>query len=94
MKIPVSIPAETFKIRAIDMVVFFFILVILSFVIYIASQWSTPYDRTVEINLNPSNIPAYAIQSLARIFFQPIYFHYYFLYGMDIQLQEVSCMKR
>ncbi len=69
MKIPVSIPAETFKIRAIDMVVFFFILVILSFVIYIASQWSTPYDRTVEINLNPSNIPAYAIQSLARIFF-------------------------
>lgn len=68
MKIPVSIPAETFKIRAIDMVVFFFILAILSFVIYIASQWSTPYDRTVEINLNPSNIPAYAIQSLARIF--------------------------
>ncbi|GAB5047293.1 ABC transporter permease [Thermodesulfovibrio sp. TK110] len=68
MKIPVSIPAETFKVRAIDIAVFFIVLGILSFIIYIASQWSTPYERTLEINLNPSNIPEYALQSLARIF--------------------------
>ncbi|MGB9934422.1 ABC transporter permease [Thermodesulfovibrio yellowstonii] len=69
MKIPISIPAETFKVRAIDIAVFFIVLGILSFIIYIASEWGTPYERTVEINLNPSNIPQYAIQSLARIFF-------------------------
>lgn len=69
MKIPISIPAETFKVRAIDIAIFFIVLGILSFIIYIASEWGTPYERTVEINLNPSNIPQYAIQSLARIFF-------------------------
>jgi len=69
MKIPISIPAETFKVRGIDIAVFFIILGILSFIIYIASQWSAPYERTLEINLNPSNIPEYALQSLARIFF-------------------------
>ncbi|WP_353683890.1 ABC transporter permease subunit [Thermodesulfovibrio sp. 3907-1M] len=68
MKIPISIPAETFKVRAIDIAVFFIILGILSFIIYIASQWSTPYERTLQIDLNPSNIPEYALQSLARIF--------------------------
>lgn len=68
MKIPISIPAETFKIRAIDIIVFFIILGILSFIIYIASEWGTAYERTLEIDLNPSNIPQYAIQSLARIF--------------------------
>lgn len=68
MKIPISIPAETFKVRLIDIVVFLIILGILSFLIYIASEWGTPYDRTLEINLNPSNIPQYALQSVARIF--------------------------
>ncbi|HQD36155.1 MAG TPA: ABC transporter permease subunit [Thermodesulfovibrio thiophilus] len=68
MKIPISIPAETFKVRLIDIAVFLIILGILSFLIYIASEWGTPYDRTLEINLNPSNIPQYALQSVARIF--------------------------
>ncbi|MGC8937779.1 MAG: ABC transporter permease, partial [Thermodesulfovibrio sp.] len=68
MKIPICIPAETFKVRAIDVAVFLIVLGILSFIIYIASQWSTPYEKTLEIDLNPSNIPEYALQSLARIF--------------------------
>ncbi len=69
MKIPVSIPAETFRIRTIDVIVFFIIIGILSFIVYIASTWSEPYERALEIDLNPENIPEYAIQSLARIFF-------------------------
>ncbi|MCX7724911.1 MAG: ABC transporter permease subunit [Thermodesulfovibrio sp.] len=68
MKIPISIPAETFRIRAIDVLVIFIVLGIISFIIYIASEWGTPYEETLEIELNPSNIPYYALQSLARIF--------------------------
>lgn len=68
MKIPISVPAETFRIRAIDVGVFLIVLGMLSFIIYIASQWGEPYERTLEIDLNPANIPQYALQSLARIF--------------------------
>lgn len=68
MRIPISIAAETFKVRAIDVAVFFIIIGILSFIIYVASQWAGTYERTLEIDLNPSNLPEYAIQSLARIF--------------------------
>ncbi len=68
MKIPISIPAETFRIRAIDLGIFFVIGVILTLIIYIASQWSGPYERTFEIDLNPAKIPEYAAQSLVRIF--------------------------
>ncbi|MCS7214858.1 MAG: ABC transporter permease subunit [Thermodesulfovibrio sp.] len=69
MKIPISIPAETFRIRAIDLVVFLLIAGVLSLIVYIASQWSGDYDRTIEIDLNPAKIPEYSAQSLARIFF-------------------------
>ncbi|MEN2986183.1 MAG: ABC transporter permease subunit [Thermodesulfovibrionaceae bacterium] len=68
MKIPISIPFETFRVRAIDIGVFLIILCILSLIIYIASQWTEPYTRTIQIDLNPKNIPEYAIQSLFRIF--------------------------
>lgn len=68
MKIPISIPAETFRVRAIDIVVFIIILSILSLIVYIASQWTEPYTRTVQIELDPKNIPGYAIQSIFRIF--------------------------
>lgn len=67
MKIPISIPAETFRIRAIDLGIFFVIGGILTLIIYIASQWSGPYERTVEIDLNPAKIPEYAAQSLVRM---------------------------
>ncbi len=69
MKLPISIPAETFRIRPIDLVAFLIITGIFAFVVYIASTWSSPYERTLEIDLNPRNIPEYALQSLARIFF-------------------------
>ncbi len=69
MKLPISIPAETFRIRTIDVAVFFIIIGIFAFILYIASSWSSPYDRIIEIDLNPKNIPEYALQSIARIFF-------------------------
>lgn len=69
MKIPISIPAETFRIRAIDLAVFLIIAGVLSLIVYIASQWSGGYERTIEIDLNPAKIPEYSAQSLARIFF-------------------------
>lgn len=68
MKIPISIPAETFRIRAIDIIVFLIITGVLSMIIYIASQWSGEYDRTIEIDLNPAKIPEYSAQSLTRLF--------------------------
>lgn len=67
MRIPISIPAETFKVRAIDLVVLFLIFGIFSLIVYIAAQWSGPYERTLQIDLCPSNIPAYALQSVVRI---------------------------
>ncbi|GAB6183216.1 ABC transporter permease [Thermodesulfovibrio hydrogeniphilus] len=69
MKLPISIPAETFRIRAIDVVVFLIIIGVFAFILYIASTWSSPYDRNIEINLDLKKIPEYALQSLARIFF-------------------------
>lgn len=68
MKLPVSIPAETFRIRAIDIAIFLFITGILSLIVYITSQWGGTYDRTLEINLDPSKIPEYSAQSLVRLF--------------------------
>lgn len=68
MKIPISIPAETFRIRAIDIIVFLIIASILSLIVYIASQWSGTYDRTLEIDLDPARIPEYSAQSLMRLF--------------------------
>ncbi len=68
MKIPISVPAETFRVRTVDIAIFFLILSILSLVLYIASQWGASYERTLEIDLNPKNIPGYASQSLVRIF--------------------------
>jgi len=68
MKMLISIPAETFKIRLVDVLAFFIVLGIFAFIVYIASEWETPYERTFIIDLNPSNLPQYALQSLARMF--------------------------
>lgn len=68
MKIPISVPAETFKVRTIDIAVFLLITGALSLILYIAYQWGAPYERTLEIDLNPKKIPGYAAQSLGRIF--------------------------
>ena len=68
MKLPISMPLETFRIRSIDLAVLIFIIGILSLIIYIASEWGAPYERTLEIDLNPAKIPEYSAQSLVRIF--------------------------
>jgi NitT/TauT family transport system permease protein len=67
LKIPVSIPFESFRIRLIDVVVFLFLCGVLQLVVYVASQWSYPVERALQINLNPRNIPSYAAQSLIRM---------------------------
>ncbi|MCX7822228.1 MAG: ABC transporter permease subunit [Syntrophobacterales bacterium] len=67
MKIPVSIPLETFRIRFVDVVVFIFLCGLLEFVIYVASEWSYPVERALQIDLDPRNIPSYAAQSLMRM---------------------------
>ena len=68
MKLPISMPLETFRIRSIDLAVLIFIIGILSLIIYTASEWGAPYERTLEIDLNPAKIPEYSAQSLVRIF--------------------------
>jgi NitT/TauT family transport system permease protein len=67
LKIPVSIPFESFRIRLIDVVVFLFLCGVLQLVVYVASQWSYPVERALQIDLDPRNIPSYAAQSLIRM---------------------------
>lgn len=67
MKIPVSIPFESFRIRLIDVVVFLFLCGVLELVVYVASQWTHPVERALQIDLDPRNIPSYAAQSLIRM---------------------------
>lgn len=69
MKIPVSIPFESFRIRFVDIVVFLFLCGVLELVVYVASQWSHPVERVLQIDLDPRNIPSYAAQSLIRMAF-------------------------
>jgi NitT/TauT family transport system permease protein len=69
MRIPVSISFETFRIRLIDLIIFFLIVGIFSLIVYIASQWGAPYERSLEIELGLQNIFGYAVQSIVRIFF-------------------------
>jgi NitT/TauT family transport system permease protein len=68
LKFPISIPS-IFKFKPIDMLILFFILGILSIVVYIASGWRYEMQPSIEINLNPANLPIYAANSLIRIFF-------------------------
>ncbi len=68
LKIPISIPT-IFKFKPIDLLILFFILGVLSIVIYIASGWRYEMQPVVEISLNPINLPIYAANSLTRIFF-------------------------
>lgn len=68
LKIPVSIPS-IFKFKPIDLIIFFFILGVLSVVVYIASEWRYEMQPAVEISFEPRNLPIYAANSLIRIFF-------------------------
>lgn len=68
LKIPVSIPS-IFKFKPIDLLILFFILGVLSVVIYIASGWRYEMQPAIEISFEPRNLPIYAANSLIRIFF-------------------------
>jgi NitT/TauT family transport system permease protein len=69
LKIPISIPTLPFRFKLIDAIVLFFIISILSLIVYVASGWRYEMQPAIEISLDPSNIPLYSINSLTRIFF-------------------------
>lgn len=64
-----SIPALPGRFRFVDLLVLFLVLGVLSLIVYVASGWRHEMQPAVEISLHPSNIPAYAAQSVVRIFF-------------------------
>ncbi|GER94697.1 ABC transporter permease [hot springs metagenome] len=68
LKIPISIPALPFRFKLIDAIVLIFIISILSLIIYVASGWRYEMQPSVEISLDPANIPIYSMNSLLRIF--------------------------
>lgn len=67
LKIPVSIPALPFRFRLIDALILFFIIGVLSLIIYVASGWRYEMQPAVEISLAPEYIPLYSANSLIRI---------------------------
>lgn len=69
LKIPISIPTLPFRFKLIDAIVLFFIIGILSLIVYVASGWRYEMQPSIEISLDPSNIPLYSLNSLTRIFF-------------------------
>lgn len=69
LKIPFSIPVVSFRFRFIDIVILLFIISVLSLIVYVASGWRYEMQPSIEISLDPSNIPLYSINSLIRIFF-------------------------
>lgn len=69
LKIPFSIPVLPFKFKPVDILIIFFIIGILSVVVYVASGWRYEMQPAVEISLELKNLPLYAANSLVRIFF-------------------------
>lgn len=69
LKIPISIPALPFRFKLIDAIVLLFIISVLSIIVYVASGWRYEMQPSIEISLDPANIPLYSINSLIRIFF-------------------------
>jgi len=68
-KIPIAIPVLPFKFKLIDLLTLFFILGVLSLIIYVASGWRYEMQPSIQISLNPKYIPLYSANSLIRIFF-------------------------
>lgn len=69
LKIPVSIPALPFRFKLIDALILFFIVGVLSLVVYVASGWRYEMQPSIEISLDPKYIPMYSANSLIRISF-------------------------
>lgn len=68
LKFPISIPALPFRFKLIDALILFFIVGILSLIIYVASGWRYEMQPSVEISLDPKYIPLYSANSIIRIF--------------------------
>lgn len=68
LKIPVSIPALPFRFKLIDILILFFIIGVLSLIVYVASGWQYEMQPSVEISLDPVYIPLYSANSIIRIF--------------------------
>ncbi|MGB9630168.1 MAG: ABC transporter permease, partial [Thermodesulfobacteriota bacterium] len=69
VKIAYSIPPLPSKFKLIDLFIFFFILSILSLIVYIASGWRVEMQPSVEIHLGLKYLPLYSANSIVRIGF-------------------------
>lgn len=69
LKLPTSIPVLPFRAKFIDLLILFFVVGVLSLIIYVASGWRYEMQPAVEISLDPRYIPLYSVNSLVRIFF-------------------------
>ncbi|MEJ2695995.1 MAG: ABC transporter permease subunit [Candidatus Sulfobium sp.] len=68
LKIPVSIPFISARLRLVDLLVLLFVVAVLSLLLYVGSGWHYRLQPAVEISLDPANIPLYSADSLTRIF--------------------------
>lgn len=68
LKVPISIPVLSFRFKLIDILILFFILGVLSLIVYVASGWRYEMQPSVEISLDLIYIPLYSANSLIRIF--------------------------
>jgi len=68
LRLPISIPAFSFRFRFIDLLILFFVLAVLSLIVYVGSGWRYEMQPAIEISLDPGRIPLYSANSLIRIF--------------------------
>ncbi len=69
LKLPfhISIPDIKPRFNIVDVIIFIFIGSTLLIILFIASQWKEEMQPSIEINLDPSYIPFYALNSIFRI---------------------------
>ncbi len=69
LKLPfhISIPDIKPRFNIVDVIIFIFIGSVLIIILFIASQWKEEMQPSIEINLDPSYIPFYALNSIFRI---------------------------
>lgn len=70
LRFPISIPALPSRFKLIDALFLFFIVSVLSLIIYVASDWRHDlHNPSIDISLDPKYIPFYSANSIIRIFF-------------------------
>ncbi len=68
-KIPFAIPVLPFRFTLIDAGILFFLIGVLSLIIFVASGWRQEMQPAITISLDPSSLPLYSANSLIRILF-------------------------